>query len=447
MKLFQTDNPLRKRFAANTGWLIAQSIFQYVLSAVIGIIAARFLGPANYGILGYGVSLMAMFQAFCTLGFNDIQITNMVETPDDEGGIIGTALLLRLVSSTLSVFAIALAAWLTRPGERLLLIVTVLQSLQLIVQAFDAMRLWFQKQLLSKFTAIGSIVGNIVCSAWRIILLIKGASVEWFALTSVIQMLANYLVVVPLFYAKVKLRLWFSFDIAKRMLSRSWHFILSGLTNAASAHFSRLYLGGSLGDTTLGLYNAAYMIATMWLFVPLAILDSALPVLLQTKKNNPEAFRPRYQITLMAVLGIGIAAAVVLFILAPWIVNLLYGPGYADAAGVLRIIAWIGILSNVGSARNIWIQAEGQQSAVKYITFITAGASILLSVLLIPIYGLNGAAFACVGGFIVSSFGAALMLKSTRPFVGLYFDSFHTLAQYTRNFLNNRKAGGGNHEA
>lgn len=440
MAFLNLNNPLRKRFAANTGWLIAQSIFQYAVTAVIGIIAARFLGPTNYGILGYGVSLMAIFSTIGTLGLNDIQITSMVETPEDEGGIIGTALLLRLVSSTLSIGAIALSAWLTRPGEHLLFIVTLLQSLQLIFQSIDAMRLWFQKELLSKYTAIGSIVGNIICSVWRIVLLIRGASVEWFALTSVIQMFANYLVVVPFFFTKAKLKLGFSFAIAKRLLSRSWHFILAGLTSAVAAHFSRLYLGGSLGDTVLGFYNAAYMIATVWLFVPHAMIDSALPVLLQTKKTKPEAFAPRYQLLLMAILGIGIAAGAGLNLLAPWIVNLLYGADYAPAAVVLRIIAWIGIFSNIGSARNIWIQAEGKQSAVKYITFITAAASILLSVVLIPLYGLNGAAFACVGGFLVSSFGAALALRSTRPFVALYFESFGTLAAYAREYRNSHKA-------
>ena len=441
MAFFGSDNPLRRRFAANTGWLIAQSVFQYMLSAVIGIIAARFLGPANYGILGYGVSLMAIFQAFCTLGFNDIQITNMVETPEDEGGIIGTSLTLRLVSSTLSIGGIALAAWITRPGESLLLLVTILQSVQLIFQSFDAIRLWFQKELMSKYTAIGSIVGNIACSAWRIVLLIQGAGVEWFALTSVIQMLANYLVVVPLFYAKAKMRLWFSWDVAKRLLSRSWHFILSALTYAAAAHFSRLYLGGALGDETLGFYNAAYMIATMWLFVPLAIVDSALPVLLQTKRNNPEAFYPRYQITQMAVFGISMAAGIGLSILAPWVVTLLYGEAYAPAAAVLRIIAWLGVFSNIGSGRSIWIQAEGKQSAVKYISLITAVASILLSVLLIPPFGLIGAAVACVGGFVVSAFVAPMMMKNTRSFVTLYFGSFRTLMNYIKNAINNRSAG------
>ena len=162
MAFWNSENPMRRRFAANTGWLIAQSVFQYVLSAVIGIIAARFLGPSNYGILGYGASLMAFFGAFASLGFNDIQITNMVESPEETGGIIGTALVLRLVASTISVAGIALAASIARPGNQVLLLVTVLQSLQLILQSFDALRLWFQMKLMSKYTAIGSIIGGAI---------------------------------------------------------------------------------------------------------------------------------------------------------------------------------------------------------------------------------------------------------------------------------------------
>ena len=443
MLFFKSENPLRRRFAANTGWLIAQSVFQYVLSAVIGIIAARFLGPANYGILGYGVSLMAFFGAVASLGFNDIQITNMVESPEETGGIVGTALVLRLIASTLSVAGIALAAMIARPGDKVLLVVTVLQSLQLILQSFDALRLWFQMKLMSKYTAIGSIIGNIACSAWRIVLLIQGASVEWFALTSVVQMLTNYLFVAPLFFAKAKVRLSVSLSIAKRLFARSWHFILAGLTQAVTAHFGRLLLSSSLGDAMLGYYNAAYTIATMWLFVPLAVVDSALPVLLQTKKNNPEAFRPRYQLMLMLVLGIGVCAGIGLSVLAPWIVWLLYGAAYAPAANVLRVIAWIGIFSNIGSARGVFIQAEEKQSAIKYISLITALVTIGLNAALIPLFGLNGAAAACLLSFVAESMLATSIVPGTRPYLKLYFGSFQTLAQAARNYIRNRRAKGG----
>ena len=443
MAFWKRENPIRRRFAANTGWLIAQSVFQYVLSAVIGIIAARFLGPSNYGILGYGASLMAFFNGFASLGFNDIQITNMVESPEETGGIIGTALVLRLIASTLSVAGIALAASIARPGNQVLLLVTVLQSLQLILQSFDALRLWFQMKLMSKYTAIGSIIGNIACSAWRIVLLIQGAGVEWFALTSVVQMLTNYLFVAPLFFVKAKTKLYVSFSIAKRLFARSWHYILAGLTQAFTAHFGRLLLSSSLGDASLGFYNAAYMISSMWLFVPLAVVDSALPVLLQTKKNNPEAFRPRYQLMLMLVLGIGVCAGIGLSVLAPWIVWLLYGEAYAPAANVLRVIAWMGIFSNIGSARGIYIQAEGQQSSIKYISLITALSTIGLNAALIPLFGLGGAAVACLLSFLAESMLATSIVPGSRPYLKLYFGSFRTLYEAARNWIRNRKAKGG----
>ncbi len=424
LKELFSGNGIRARFAKNTGWLLAQSVFQYMLTAVIGIIAARYLGPENYGVLGYGVSLMAIFQCFCTLGLNDIQIAQMIERPEERGAIVGTALALRMTSTALSIAGITLTAAVLRPGNPLLLLVTFLQSLQLLFEAFDAMRLWFQMELLSKYTAIGSVIGNIACSAWRVALLIQGAPVEWFALTSVVQMLTNYLFVVPLFFMKSGLRLRFSWPVTKRMLGKSWHFILSGLTGAASAHFGKLFLGGTLGDAPLGCYNAAVSISTMWLFVTLALVDSAMPVLLGTHKRDVEAYKARYRALLMAVLGVGLLAGVFLCAFAPFVIHLLYGEAFEPAVAVLRVVAWIGIFSNIGSARNIFTQAEGAQSTVKWISLIAAGTSVLLNLLLVPALGMMGAALACLAGYVVSGLVAPALVPGSRPYVKLYFSAF-----------------------
>ena len=203
MKTLQTgEKKSLGRVFQNTGWLVAQNIFQYVLSAVIGILAARYIGPTNYGILNYGATLMALFFPFCTLGLNSVEVPAMVEEPEKTGAIVGTCFVLRLVSSCLSIALLTLVAVVMKPGNRLLIFVTFLQSLQFLFQSCDAIRLWFEKELLSKFTALGSVIGNTACSLWRIILLARGASVEWFALTSVVQMLTNYLFVLPIFFAK-----------------------------------------------------------------------------------------------------------------------------------------------------------------------------------------------------------------------------------------------------
>ena len=414
---------LLQRFAANTGWLVAQNVFQYVLSAVIGILAARYMGPANYGILSYGAAMMVLFSPFCTLSLNDVQIPCMIDEPQDTGKIIGTALVMRLVSTMLSIGVLLLVVAYTKPGDKLILLVTALQALQLIFQCCDAFRLWFQMKLLSKYAAIGSAIGNVVCSIWRIVLLIRGASVEWFALTSAIQMLANYLFILPMFAKLAHVRIGFSTEIMGRLWRRSYQLILAELTVVITNRIGAVLLSYLLGDAALGIYNAALNIAMMWIFVPQAFVDSANPVLLETNKNNPSQFWPRYQVLFLVIFLISVCAGAGLSVLAPWIVEFLYGADYAGSAPVLRVVAWVGVFTSIGTARNIWTLAKEKQKYVKYFCMVSAVASVALNFILIRLLGVMGAAIAIVLVNVVQSLLSPLLFAESREFVKQYFAS------------------------
>ena len=432
----QPGKSIMKRFAANTGWLVAQNVFQYMLSAVIGIIAARYMGPGNYGILSYGATMMVLFSPFCTLSLNDVQIPCMIDAPEDTGKIIGSALVMRLVSTTLSILVLLMVVAITKPGNRLMLLVTALQALQLIIQACDAFRLWFQMKLMSKYVAIGSAIGNIVCSVWRIVLLARGASVAWFALTSAVQMFANYLFVLPMFAKLSDVRVSFSFDTVKRLWRRSYQLIFAELTVVITNRIGALLLSYLLGDVSLGLYNAALNIAMMWIFVPQAFVESANPVLLQTNKVNEPQFWPRYQVLFCAIFVISALAGAGICALAPWIIKFLYGPAYALAAPLLRVLAWIGIFTSIGTARNIWTLAKEKQVYVKYFCMVSAVASIGLNYLLIRLLGAMGAAIAIVLVNVIQALGAPMLFAESREFVIQYFRSFRRfgeLPQWIRN--------------
>ena len=436
-------NGTLKRFFANTGWLVAQNVFQYVLSAVVGILAARYIGPTNYGLLNYGATLMALFLPFCTLGLDSAEIPAMVDEPEKAGEIVGTCFVLRLVSSTLSIALLTAVAAMMKSGNRLLILVTFLQSLQFLFQSCDAIRLWFQKELLSRYTAIGSVIGNLVCSAWRILLLIRGASVEWFALTSVIQMMTNYLFVVPVFFAKSGLRLWFSLSAAGSLLRRGYHFILSGLTVAVTNYAGRLILGNLLGETELGYYSAASSVAMMWIFVPQAIISSATPVLLRVKKEEPAAFGPRYQTLHLANLILGVCAGAGMSLLAGWIIRFLYSDAYLPAVPLLRVLAWSGVFTAIGESRGIWLFAEDRVRFVKHYCTVSAVCSLALNSVLIRLMGAAGAAVSALLTGAVQSLGAPLLFRETRTFtaqwLGCWRQARPMLVFITRGIRGSRK--------
>lgn len=421
-----------KRFAANTVWLILQYVFQYILSAVIGIIAARYMGPSNYGILSYGATMIAMFTPFCTLGIENALIPCMVDAPDRAGDLIGTALVMRLVSTTLSIGAMLALTLLLKPGQTLILIATALQALQLLVQVLDVFRLWFQLKLLNKFTAIGSVIGNIVCSAWRIILLIRGASVEWFALTSAIQMFANYLFVVPMFFGMAKLRLSVSAHAFRCLWDKGKQLILAGLTNVIATRIGALILSQMLGDAPLAFYTAAHNVAMMWVFVPQALIDSATPMLMEVNRDHPEDFWKSYQLLEMSVLIICVLAGVGITALSPFIIRVLYGEAYAGAADALRVLAWLGIFTSIGTGRNIWTMAKEKQKYVKYYCLVSAVVSIGSNILLIRLWGYMGAAAAILIVNVVQALLAPMLFRETREFTRYYLDGIRRLPSAAR---------------
>jgi O-antigen/teichoic acid export membrane protein len=94
---------LRKnKVVKNAGWIIGGKVANKLLAFVVGIFAARYLGPSNYGLINYAAAYATFFASLCTLGINSVIVKNFVDHPDQQGETIGTTLLLRAISSLLS---------------------------------------------------------------------------------------------------------------------------------------------------------------------------------------------------------------------------------------------------------------------------------------------------------------------------------------------------------
>lgn len=59
---------LKNRFLKNTSWILFGQIIRLVISFIISIITARYLGPSNNGVLNYVNSYIAFFHSDCRTG-------------------------------------------------------------------------------------------------------------------------------------------------------------------------------------------------------------------------------------------------------------------------------------------------------------------------------------------------------------------------------------------
>ena len=100
MKIF------KNKTVKNAGWVIGEKMIQMLISLIVGLLTARYLGPSNYGLINYATSFTAFFAAFCNLGINSLLVKELVDRPEKEGEVLGTAIFLRGISSLLSAITI-----------------------------------------------------------------------------------------------------------------------------------------------------------------------------------------------------------------------------------------------------------------------------------------------------------------------------------------------------
>ena len=194
------EKNLKKRFVSNASWQMAQQIYSMILSLIIGSISARYLGPNNYGLLNYGESLISLMATLTGLGLDEVIMNELVMKKDKTGTLLGTALVMRLLASIVGVFAVAAIIITLEPGNKLLWVITILQTFQLFGNLYYVFNYWFQVELKSKYVSIAYIIGLTVSGVWRVVILMKNASVEFFAMTASIQGIVVLLIVAACFF-------------------------------------------------------------------------------------------------------------------------------------------------------------------------------------------------------------------------------------------------------
>lgn len=406
---------LNSKQAKNAGWLIGGKILQMIISLFVGVITARYLGPSNYGLIGYVSAYIAFFNSLCTLGINSILVKEFIDGSESEGTVIGSSLVLRAVASILSALTIVCIVCFVDAGESDTIIVSVLCSIGAVFHIFEVFNYWFQAQLKSKITAIAVFVAYCVTAIYRIILVITGQDVYLFALATSVDYICIAIILVFSYYKFGGKTLKFSWKTSKRLLSKSYHFILSGLMVAIYGHTDKLMLKQMINETEVGYYSTAVTVCGMWCFVLSAIIDSLYPSIMEAHKTDAKLFDKRNKQLYAIVFYVSISVSILFQMFAPMVIWILYGEQYMPAVNPLRIITWYTAFSYLGVARDAWMVCNDKQKYLKYIYILASMLNIVLNIVFIPFWGASGAAFASLITQICTSICLPFFIKDIRP--------------------------------
>ena len=426
-----------RKIAQNAIWIILCRIVQSIISLVIGMMSARYLGPSNYGVINYAASIVAFAVPIMYLGINNILVQEIINNPDDEGKIIGTSVTLSFFSAIACIAGVFAFTSIVNAGETETIVVCLLYSLLMLFQSVDLIQYWFQAKLISKYASVASLIAYICVAVYRLYLLFSRKSVYMFALSQMIDFLV-IAAILYIVYSKLNgPKFEFSLGTAKRIFSKSRYYIVSSLMVTIFAQTDKIMLKLMLSEEAVGYYSAAVTCAGITAFVFAAIIDSFRPAIFETKKQDKEIYETNISRLYSIILYLSLFQSLFMAIFSNEIIYILYGSQYAPASSALQIIVWYTTFAYLGSVRNIWILAESKHKYLWIINLAGALANILLNYICRPCWGINGAAFASlitqiftnvIIGYIIRpiSYNNKLMLK------GLHLKYLYSFLKYLK---------------
>lgn len=403
-----------RRVIKNASWIIACKIVQALLSIVVTMLTARFLGPSGYGLINYAASIVAFVAPIMYLGLNSVIVQELVSNPEDEGKALGSAIGMSFLASFFCIGGVMAFVSIANKGETDTFVICSLYSILLLSQSLEMIIYWFQAKLLSKYSSIVSLIAYIVTSIYKIVLLATRQSVYLFAISNALDYLLIAILSFGLYRKLGGQKLSFSFSAFKRMFRSSKYYIIANLMVTVYAQTDKIMIKLMIDDAATGYYSAAVTCAGMTGFVFTAIIDSFRPMIFDNKTNNQGSYEKNVIRLYNIVIYLSLIQCLVITACSGIIIKILYGTNYSNSVEALRIIVWYTTFSYLGAVRNIWLLAEGKQRFLLWINLIGAASNIILNYFLIVYIGINGAALASLITQLVTNVAIGFVLKPIR---------------------------------
>lgn len=374
--------------------MIGCKIAQSVISLIIGMLTARYLGPSNYGLISYAASIAVFLLPLMQLGLSKTLVQEFIKRPDREGEVLGTALVFNVMSAVACMGGMYAFLSVANAGESTTILVGVLYSFSLLFQATEIVQYWFQAKLLSKYPSIASVISYTIVALYKVYLLVTGRSVIWFSVSSTLDYLLISVILLIVYKRMGNQKLKFSWRLGMEMLHSSKYYIVASMMVSVFQQTDRIMLKLMMNEAETGYYSSAITCVSVTAFVFAAIVDSMRPPILEAKHDGSDAYEPRIIQLYSVITYASLIQSVFMVLLARPIVLVLYGEQYLPSVTALRVAVWYVTFSNYGSVRNIWMLAENKQKYLWIINLSGALANVALNAALIPLFGAVGAAAA-----------------------------------------------------
>lgn len=391
-------------FVTSTTWTLATRLLIMGLTFLIGVVTARVLGPTDLGAFSVALVVPALVSLFLQFGLGIANVYFIGRKKYSADVLLGNALTLSLITSAL-VFPLylSLIPFLLRTvavgvQSEVLVLIGISIPLALIGGHMSYIFLGLQdiqEYNLLKVVRNGSTLLFLVVFVLILRLGVMGAVI---AMT-----IAWALMVARGFWALrrvVTVRLLWNWPVLKNCLKLGIKGYLANLFQFFNYRLDVLLLSLFMGMTAVGIYTTAVVAAEVLWYVPEAVATVLFPRTAGISEEEARSFTPMVSRT---VFPWTLALGVLLALLSYPAVILVFGGRYAAAVLPLQLLLPGVVMLSLSKVLSSDLGGRGLLLYNTLSSLVGLIATVALDLLLIPRWGINGAAVASSISYTLST--------------------------------------------
>lgn len=422
------------KYIKNISWMMAERVLTLLVGLLLSIYLAREIGPENYGMYSYGLSIVTILAVVAQFGLNGIVVRDIAKNINTSD-VISHVILVKLIFSIVSlVILYIISIYITEPNESNMLL---LFSGIIIFSFVDVFDYWFQSQVLYKYVMIARLISVIIGCLLKVLVVILGMNIFVLSFAHSLSLLTFSLIILYFFNRVKNFKLKFNYQ--KEMVSK---YFKEGFQIFIGTFFSIVYLKvdqimikTELGTEAVGVYAVASQLSEAWYFIPVTIVISFFPTLVKQRENNKELYYKNFQYLLDSLFALALTVSFFVFIVSESFINFIYGSDYIESSMILQVHIFAGLFVFMRAAFSKWVIIEKEYFFSIFTQGLGAVTNIILNYYLIEKYGVIGAAYATLFSYMIASYLSLIFYKKTRVIFIMMTKSIFVFIRYPFNYI------------
>ena len=232
---------------------------------------------------------------------------------------------------------------------------------------------------------------------------IENFEVSYIFIANLFASLTSLLLLIP-FYFKINYRA--NFRLLKKMLFYAFPILISGLAYTINETFDKILLDfllpESIAKTEIGMYSACYKLAVFMTLFSVAYKLAVEPFFFsEAEKLNP---KKNYALVLETYVIIGSSILVLVVVSLDLLKVVFIGDQeYWKAMKIVPIILLANFCLGIYQNLSVWYKVTDRTRFGAYISIVGALFTLIINIILIPIYGYLGSALATLAAYLTMS--------------------------------------------